>query len=75
MQVAKIQSRGRVTLPSDVRKALGVQPGDHVEFHKAKPGRIEVKVSDRARPLERQSAVNRLSVAVPKTKRQMELPI
>ena len=75
MQSVKLQSRGRLTLPSDVRKALGVEPGDQVEFHGTKPGRLEVKAARRAGALNDRTAVSRLDVAVPKTKRQMELPI
>ena len=55
MQSAKIQTRGRLTLPAEVRQALNVEPGDQVTFKR--------------RP------VSRLEVGVPRTKRQMELPI
>lgn len=29
---AKITSKGQITVPSDVRRALGVQAGDHLVF-------------------------------------------
>ena len=32
MEVAKITSRGQVTIPIDIRKKLGVQEGDKVIF-------------------------------------------
>lgn len=32
MQSAKIQTRGRLTLPAEVREALKVEPGDQVTF-------------------------------------------
>ena len=75
MQAVKLQSRNRLTLPADVRKALGVEPGDQVEFHETKAGRVEVKATPRVGAVHDRSAITRLDVAVPKTKRQMELPI
>ena len=32
MSTAKITSKGQITLPKEVRKRLGVGPGDEVEF-------------------------------------------
>jgi AbrB family looped-hinge helix DNA binding protein len=32
MEVAKITSRGQITIPSDIRKRLGVTEGDKVVF-------------------------------------------
>jgi antitoxin PrlF len=29
---ARISTRGRITLPAEVRNQLGMKPGDHVEF-------------------------------------------
>lgn len=75
MQSVKLQSRGRLTLPSDVRKAVGVKPGDQVEFHKTETGRLEVRAARRASALNDRAAVSRLAVAQPRTKRQLELPI
>ena len=75
MQSVKLQSRGRLTLPSDVRKALGVEPGDQVEFHETKAGRLEVRAARRVGALNDHAAVSRLNVALPKTRRQLELPI
>jgi AbrB family looped-hinge helix DNA binding protein len=75
MQAVKLQSRGRLTLPAEVRRALGVAPGDQVEFHETKAGRVEVKATRRAGALADRTAVSRLDVALPKTRRQMELPI
>ena len=75
MHAVKLQSRGRLTLPADVRKALGVEPGDKVEFHETRAGCVEVKAMRRAGALNDRTTVSRLDVAVPKTRRQMELPI
>ena len=44
---AKVQTRGRLTLPADVRHALKVQPGDEVYFVQISPGHIEVRVRPR----------------------------
>ena len=75
MQSAKIQTRGRLTLPAEVREALKVEPGDQVTFTETKPGRFEVKAEDRSGALLERRPVSRLEVGVPRTKRQMELPI
>ena len=32
MVVAKITSKGQITLPKEVRRRLGIGPGDEVEF-------------------------------------------
>jgi AbrB family looped-hinge helix DNA binding protein len=33
-RIAKITSKGQVTIPSDIRKALGVVSGDQIVFEK-----------------------------------------
>ena len=75
MQSAKIQTRGRLTLPAEVRQALNVEPGDQVTFKETKPGRFEVQAEARSGSLLERRPVSRLEVGVPRTKRQMELPI
>ena len=75
MQSAKIQTRGRLTLPAEVREALNVQPGDQVTFTETKPGRFEVKAEARSGALLERRPVSRLDVGVPRTRRQMELPM
>ena len=75
MQSAKIQTRGRLTLPAEVRQALKVEPGDQVSFIETKPGRFEVRAEGKAGALLERRPVSRLDVRVPRTKRQMELPI
>jgi len=44
---AKLTSKGQVTLPRDIRRLLGVQPGDHLLFEKDDSGirvrRVRVK--------------------------------
>lgn len=39
---AKITSKGQITLPSELRKALGVKPGDRVNFRKTNKGNYEL---------------------------------
>lgn len=41
---AKITSKGQVTIPAVVRRELGVQPGDRVDFVRNASGRYELAV-------------------------------
>jgi len=75
MPTAKVQTRGRVTLPAEVRRTLEVEPGDQVAFVETTPGRFELQAEARAAALARHQPVSRLSVPASKLKRQMELPI
>jgi antitoxin PrlF len=45
--IAKITSKGQTTLPAEVRAALGVGPGDRVEFIKQPDGTYEIRKVDR----------------------------
>jgi AbrB family looped-hinge helix DNA binding protein len=38
----RIQERGQVTLPKQIRERAGMKPGDKVFFHYVGPGRIEI---------------------------------
>lgn len=38
MTSATVSSKGQFTIPADVRLALGVEPGDRVEFVECRPG-------------------------------------
>ena len=42
MSTATISSKGQVTLPIDVRKAMGVGPGDRVDFVQMQDGHFAV---------------------------------
>lgn len=42
MTVATIAAKGQLTLPKDVRTALGVGPGDRVEFVRMQDGNYAV---------------------------------
>jgi AbrB family looped-hinge helix DNA binding protein len=76
MPSIKIQTRGRLTLPSEVRQSLGVEPGDRVQFVETMPGRFEVKAEpQRAGLLTKRAPVNRIDVPISRLNRQMKLPI
>lgn len=40
---AKVSTSGQVTLPADIRRILGVEPGDAVVFRTDKEGRVVVR--------------------------------
>ena len=35
---AKITSKGQITIPVEIRKSLGVKPGDHLRFERKEGG-------------------------------------
>lgn len=41
MTMVKLTSKGRITIPADVRRDLKVDTGDRVEFIQIAPGRYE----------------------------------
>lgn len=41
MASATLTSKGQITIPAEVRQALGVEAGDRVEFVELAPGRYE----------------------------------
>lgn len=47
--VAKITSKGQITIPLEIRKMLGVGTGDYLEFN-AKGSSIEIKPQPQANP-------------------------
>jgi AbrB family looped-hinge helix DNA binding protein len=47
MPSASLTSKGQITLPVEVRHALGVDTGDRVEFVETAPGRYEVIAATR----------------------------
>jgi AbrB family looped-hinge helix DNA binding protein len=42
MPAAKVTSKGQVTIPKEVRQALGVEPGDRVSFVLRSDGVVEL---------------------------------
>lgn len=49
--LAKITSKGQMTLPIGVRTALGVKPGDHVRLEPTKEGAFLIRAGSRASEL------------------------
>ena len=47
MSTATVTSKGKITIPADVRQALQVKAGDRVEFVQIEPGRFEVVAATR----------------------------
>lgn len=74
MPQAKVQSRGRVTIPAEVRDALGVQAGDELHFVQTRQGRFELRAE--VRPAALLSARKaRLEVQPRANSGQLKLPI
>lgn len=48
MSTATITSKGQITIPADVRRALSVGAGDRVEFAQIEPGRFLFIVANRS---------------------------
>jgi AbrB family looped-hinge helix DNA binding protein len=48
MTAATLTTKGRITIPIDVRRALNVEAGDRVEFIQIEPGRFEVIATTRS---------------------------
>lgn len=40
MPSAKVTSKGQITIPIEVRKALGIKPGTRIDFHKNENGQF-----------------------------------
>jgi AbrB family looped-hinge helix DNA binding protein len=48
MTTATLTSKGQITIPAEVRSALGVDAGDRVEFVEVGPGRYEFIAATRS---------------------------
>jgi antitoxin PrlF len=48
MATATLTSKGQITIPVEVREALGVDAGDRVEFVEVAPGRYEFMAATRS---------------------------
>jgi len=48
MTTATLTSKGQITIPVEVRQALGVDAGDRVEFVEVAPGRYEFMTATRS---------------------------
>jgi len=65
MPAATLTSKGQLTLPKDVRDALGVGPGDRVDFVKMEDGNFAV--------LPATHSVKRLKGLIPSPKKAVSL--
>lgn len=74
-ETARMQSRGRITIPSSVREAMQLGPGDGVVFIEAGSGRFELRPDNRRPALLRRGMSNRLTVPLRRRTDQLELPI
>jgi len=52
MPVAKVTSKGQVTLPKEVRDSMGIAPGEEVEFQQENDGYL-LKKKVRRSPFDR----------------------
>lgn len=48
MSTATLTTKGQITIPVDVRRALDVEAGDRVEFVQVEPGRFELIAATRS---------------------------
>lgn len=48
MTTATLTSKGQITIPAEVRRALNVRTGDRVEFVEIQPGRFELVAATRS---------------------------
>lgn len=52
MAIARVLAQGQVTLPSEIRHAAGIKPGDVLEIEVVGPGQIRMVVLPRLDPQE-----------------------
>jgi antitoxin PrlF len=45
MTAATLTSKGQITIPTVVRRAMNVDTGDRIEFVEVQPGRFEIMVA------------------------------
>lgn len=43
MDVAKVTAKGQITIPADVREAIGIREGDKVVFIRLKDGTVSLR--------------------------------
>ena len=51
MHSSRVQARGQITLPKELREQACIEPGDIVSFRVVRPGTIEI-TAVRVKPLE-----------------------
>jgi antitoxin PrlF len=65
MTAAKLTSKGQLTIPKDVRDALGVGPGDRVDFVRMADGNFAVMPATKS--------IKRLKGIIPKPRTPVSL--
>ncbi len=65
MTAATLTSKGQLTIPKDVRDALGVGPGDRVDFVRMADGNFAVMPATKS--------IKRLKGIIPKPKKPVSL--
>ena len=60
----RLTSKSQVTVPKDVRLALGVKPGDSIEFIREGDGRITIAKGDELIPETREQRRARIHAAL-----------
>jgi antitoxin PrlF len=55
-QVAKVTSKGQITIPVEIRQALGVKPGDKLVFERTADG-VKVFRQQKANPFEKMRGI------------------
>ena len=46
ISIATVTSKGQITIPVAIRNALGVRPGDRIQFIEMAPGQFEMLVAN-----------------------------
>ena len=51
--MARVMQKGQVTIPKEIRDALGVEVGDEISFRKTGRGTVEVVKASRSSPFQK----------------------
>jgi len=61
-KAARITSKGQITVPHEIRRALGVRPGDRLVFEKDQSG-VRVKPMRESSPFEKYRGIGTAGIA------------
>ncbi|MGH2460495.1 MAG: AbrB/MazE/SpoVT family DNA-binding domain-containing protein [Chloroflexota bacterium] len=65
MATARVLAQGQVTLPSEIRHAAGIKPGDVLEIEVVGPGQVRLVVLPRPAPPETRDGGHAEAIADP----------